>query len=336
MAQRIRTVKPELHSDESTATLADAQFRLFVGLYSLADDEGRFRASPAYIAGALFWGAQRPLESVASDLAELQRRKLIVRYSANGGDYGAIVGWRDQEAITYQQINKFRASKLPAPDGSAPVAVPEDDGSPTGGNGMDLDLDLEGKGSGSGSGGDGRAGKRRSPTEIDPSWSPEAGEIELARSLGLDPALQAERFRDHQLANARTSADWSASFRNWIRKAPEFAPKEDGLAHVLRVARGEIRTDCRPFDSPKPGPPEPDVMFVGGQTVIANKSEIDAWHERQRQREDECVSPLMLAFADEPATPADLARAAAALDEPEDDRATLADLAAARAALGDQ
>lgn len=235
MAGRIRTIKPELLSEHAVATLTDGQYRLFLGLYSLADDDGRFPAAPAYLAGAVFWGAPRSPESVEADLGELHARNLIVRYSANGAQYGAIVGWAEHGSLTYQVINKRSPSRLPAPDGSTPVVLPESSGSPPTRKGR------EGNGSGTeGNGSDaprkrGRNEPKAPKVPLDPAWVPREHEHELAKSLGLDLEDQAIRFRNHHTANASRFADWNAAFNNWLRKATDYAPRRGPQpAHVGR------------------------------------------------------------------------------------------------------
>jgi hypothetical protein len=62
------------------------------------------------------------------------------------------------------------------------------------------------------------------------SWGPNDAHRELATERGVDAAEEAEAFRDHAAANARTQVDWDASFRNWLRKA---TPRKG-----LRVVKG--------------------------------------------------------------------------------------------------
>jgi len=164
---RIRTIKPELLSEHGTATLTDSQWRTFVSLYPLADDDGRFRASVGYIAGAAYWGTGKTAAEVADDLAELQRRGLIVRYDANGAPFGAVGGWRDKGSLTYQLINKYTPSRLPGPDGSTPVPLPEDSGTSTDGKGMDLDQGSGNRKGKEGKGKDRVARDARAPLHLD-------------------------------------------------------------------------------------------------------------------------------------------------------------------------
>lgn len=64
-----------------------------------------------------------------------------------------------------------------------------------------------------------KATKHRLPA----GWTPRPQERERARSAGIDPDLEAERFRDHHTARATTFADWDAGFRTWLSKAVQFS-----------------------------------------------------------------------------------------------------------------
>jgi hypothetical protein len=51
---RIRTLKPEMWADEKVGALTRDARLLFIGLITLADDAGRFRAMPSAILGHVF------------------------------------------------------------------------------------------------------------------------------------------------------------------------------------------------------------------------------------------------------------------------------------------
>lgn len=67
-------------------------------------------------------------------------------------------------------------------------------------------------------------GKRMVPAD----WSPPAELLEDLRkrfpSVPID--LELEKFRDHSRANDRRFKDFDAAFRNWIRKAADFAERD--------------------------------------------------------------------------------------------------------------
>ena len=49
----------------------------------------------------------------------------------------------------------------------------------------------------------------------------------LAASLGVDCAGEWEKYRDWLAATGKRHKDWEAGFRNWLKKARQFAPKAD-------------------------------------------------------------------------------------------------------------
>lgn len=110
---RIRSVKPEMWQDERFGRVSRDARLLFVGLITMADDEGRLRAMPRAIVGHVF-----PYDDLAPGklekwLAELKDAGLIVRYSHENVPYIALPKWS-----RHQKINRASASILPAPPGT--------------------------------------------------------------------------------------------------------------------------------------------------------------------------------------------------------------------------
>lgn len=65
-------------------------------------------------------------------------------------------------------------------------------------------------------------------TFLSPDWQPTREQIAWARAEapGLDPAVEAEKFRDYWLAASGQNArkrDWNATWRTWIRNARKYA-----------------------------------------------------------------------------------------------------------------
>ena len=108
---RIRTVKPTFWGDDKVAQLSREARLLFLGLISMADDEGRFLASHQAIAGFVF---PNDLDITAKKLAmwldELTSLGMVQIYNGGRGRYGAIPKWR-----THQRINRAQSSSLPEP-----------------------------------------------------------------------------------------------------------------------------------------------------------------------------------------------------------------------------
>lgn len=107
---RIRTIKPEMWQDEKVGGLSVGARLLFVGLISMADDEGRFRALPAAIVGHCFPYDDDAARKLDRWLAEIESTGMLVRYEVDGKPYAAIKGWS-----RHQKVNRPSPSDLPPP-----------------------------------------------------------------------------------------------------------------------------------------------------------------------------------------------------------------------------
>lgn len=110
MRPRIRTLKPEIWADEKVGDLSHGARLLYVGLITMADDEGRLRELPAAIVGHIF-----PYDNVSAPkagrwLAEIANSKMIVRYVVEGKRYLALSGWAE-----HQRVERANKSELPPP-----------------------------------------------------------------------------------------------------------------------------------------------------------------------------------------------------------------------------
>ncbi len=106
---RIRTIKPDFFQSEDVAELSYRSRLTWIGLWTHVDDEGRCKANPRLIKGALW-----PLEDdvtakhVRQDLDELQANGKLVIYPVDGEDYLQILNW-----LKHQKISRPTPSKLP-------------------------------------------------------------------------------------------------------------------------------------------------------------------------------------------------------------------------------
>lgn len=107
---RIRSLKPEMWADEKIGALSRDARLLFVGLITMADDEGRFRALPSAILGHVFPYDDDAARRLERWMRELESQGLVTRYEAEGFTYGSLNGWRK-----HQKINRPQASSLPTP-----------------------------------------------------------------------------------------------------------------------------------------------------------------------------------------------------------------------------
>lgn len=104
---RIRTIKPFIWEDEKIGSVTRDARLLFIGLITMADDDGRFRAIPALIIGHVYPYDQDAGRKVCKWLDELEHVGLIGRY---GDTYGHIINWEK-----HQRVSHRTPSLLPKP-----------------------------------------------------------------------------------------------------------------------------------------------------------------------------------------------------------------------------
>jgi hypothetical protein len=105
---RIRSIKPDFWKSEKVASLPAMTRLLFIGLWNLSDDAGRFRAHPSLIQGEVF--PYEPNVDVGDHLLRLAAVGLIQVYEVEGRRYGLVVGFAE-----HQKIDKRMAPRHPAP-----------------------------------------------------------------------------------------------------------------------------------------------------------------------------------------------------------------------------
>lgn len=109
---RIRTIKPEFWQDGKTARDLTRDQRLFyIGLWNVADDEGRFRANVRSLLGDIFphdediHGAF--IEDSLRALADTDR---VLLYVIEGERFGQLLNF-----LEHQKINRPTPSRIPPP-----------------------------------------------------------------------------------------------------------------------------------------------------------------------------------------------------------------------------
>lgn len=111
---RIRTVKPDFWGSSDIAPRLSRDARLLVlGLISMADDDGRFLASPNAVVGHVFPNDDNvSAAQIRRWLAEVSDRgEPVYLYDVDGVRYGCFPKWH-----RHQRINRYTPSKLPSPD----------------------------------------------------------------------------------------------------------------------------------------------------------------------------------------------------------------------------
>jgi hypothetical protein len=107
---RIRTIKPDLWQDETLAQVSVGARLLFIGLISMADDEGRLRGNPKLIRAEVFPYDVSKEVNVESWLDELVGSRKVVRYVVDEETFLWLPKFTE-----HQFIRKPSASKCPTP-----------------------------------------------------------------------------------------------------------------------------------------------------------------------------------------------------------------------------
>lgn len=97
---------------------------LYLGLITLADDEGRLNGNPAYLRGQVFpYEESLSVQKVKDFIDEIVEQKLIVLYEVEGTEYIKHPNW-----TRYQKLRKdrFATSELPNDNQTATKRQPND------------------------------------------------------------------------------------------------------------------------------------------------------------------------------------------------------------------
>jgi hypothetical protein len=117
---RIRSIKPEFWGSQSVGRLSRSSRLAFIGLWSCADDQGRFRADPRYLAGQLFPYDDDGLAVVELAMADLIREGSVTLYAVGPDTYGQLNGWKD-----HQKIDRPSKAKLPGLENGQVIEITE-------------------------------------------------------------------------------------------------------------------------------------------------------------------------------------------------------------------
>jgi len=119
---RIRTIKPEFWQDGKTARELTRDQRLFyIGLWNVADDEGRFRLNIRSLLGDIF-PHDKDLHGafIEDSLRVLADTGRLVMYALDGERFGQLLHFME-----HQRINRPTPSRIPPP----PKDLPDTHGS---------------------------------------------------------------------------------------------------------------------------------------------------------------------------------------------------------------
>lgn len=106
---RKRMIDPNIWQSEDFSRLSTLGKLVFIGLFSLADDEGRGRCNPVYLKSTLF-PYEEGIRSADIDktLSEISSNMSVILYSCDGSSYYSLYNWN-----TWQKIDRPSESKIP-------------------------------------------------------------------------------------------------------------------------------------------------------------------------------------------------------------------------------
>ena len=109
---RKRMIDPNIWQSEDFSKLSTLGKLVFIGLFSLADDEGRGRSNPVYLKSTLF-PYEEGIRSADIDktLSEISSNMSVIFYSCDGSSYYSLYNWN-----TWQKIDRPTESKIPGYD----------------------------------------------------------------------------------------------------------------------------------------------------------------------------------------------------------------------------
>src|SRR5437660_1273531 len=94
MAGRIRSIKPEVIEDEAAASLSDGAWRLWISMWTTADDFGNTRAGDRFLAAHVWQDTSAKKLAFAREcLIELAARGFVTAFEQHEQRYCSISGW---------------------------------------------------------------------------------------------------------------------------------------------------------------------------------------------------------------------------------------------------
>lgn len=146
---RIRTIKPETAEDEKLGAVSRDARLMFILLWTICDDHGRFRAAPVHLRSRLFGYDDASLKEVVGWLGELATIGRVQLYEVDGERYGVVANWSKHQRIDNASKPLYPEPPILAdntpvpPQPSANHREPPQGEADHGDSPLDLDLDLD-------------------------------------------------------------------------------------------------------------------------------------------------------------------------------------------------
>lgn len=230
---RARNIKPGFFKNPELADAGPIAQMLCIGLWCMADKEGRLKDQPRVIKAEVF-----PYYDVDvhRELTVIQRLGHIRRYKVDGIAVIEVINFRKHQSPHHTE----RASSLPSYQagsdcfiteheihGELTVNLPlENGGNPPDSLIPDSPIQVSKKTPSVSPPAGEKKTKRGSEraatgTRLPEDWGCDISHHDLAYELGVDLFDEAVKFKDYWLGNGKTKVDWSRTFNNWLRTAAE-------------------------------------------------------------------------------------------------------------------
>ena len=259
---RIRSIKPEFFESRTLASCSRDARLVFAGLFTIADDEGRLKDLPKKLVGELFPHDEDVTpKDLTAWLDELEAVDSIRRYKVGADTYIYLPRWRD-----HQKISHASPSRLPDPPEvlrNVSRDMPETLAPDLGKGSRNKDL---GKGSRNASANAGavdvpsvpapetgsvsRQPKKATPVPSDFPITESLKNWAVENHVKADLSKETEKFLDYYRSKGQAMKDWTAAWRNWMRRAGDFkgsasASSGDGETRnpYLRMLENETRKE---------------------------------------------------------------------------------------------
>lgn len=222
---RIRQIKPDFFLDDELAATCIRDARLcFIGLWNLADREGRLEDRPAKIKAQVFpYDDDITIANIVEFLDQLSSGSFIIRYQVGGKPFIWIRTFKQHQHFHRDE----QESKLPEPPKdmeihrASTVQAPRlhPTCTPTSTSTYGIRHTASGNG-------DAPKKRRRSsqqtgcPDIFEPSESMKEWAQQFAPELNLED--ETENFLLYWRSKGGSFVDWDAAWRTWIKKAKKF------------------------------------------------------------------------------------------------------------------
>lgn len=242
---RIRTIKPEFFKHDGIASLPPLVRILFIGLWGMADCEGRLEDRPLRIKAEVLPYDDLDVEAALSKLAD---SKFIVRYhaEANGEPISLIqvASFRKHQRITGKEAEQ--QSRFPAPEEVTPKRKREASVKQPGNTGATTETTgREGKGKE----GKGTEGKDGAPA---PSASPEVSlPIPLLLNTPEFVSVWTRWVAIRKASKSRPKTPWNEFFAEQLRWLEKLGSVEAATESVSQSIRNGWQGLFEPKNTPR-------------------------------------------------------------------------------------